>query len=257
MTHARFARIAAPYLAVPLLGTLTLAGGCKEETKIETLFDEGGVWSLIKYDTDGGGQESTLAAERENKFMLKFSPEEKVVQTASCIWPGDSADPEMTAPSNTPCGRANDLLDTEWSCQCFAYAFEEDRMRWVEFTAGDTPPEVTLDPQDMMAGDDAGGGGTGGGTGGDGTGDGGSGGDAGDDDGGGSGGDSGPGTSIIVNAVTGVAFTFFFRPLPLGVFTSNGTSSRFQMQARGNTVFNEVLDDPMRKSCQPCVPLLE
>jgi len=225
--------LAAKCLVSSLVATVLLTTGCKEEdTTVPTLFDEDGVWALTRYDIEGEGTANDLLAHRDASFLLNFNKADKVVQTASCVFPGTDDDEEKLSPGDTPCGFIDD--GTEWQCQCFGYAFEHDEMRWVEFNAGDLPPVVELEAAA-----------TGGGAGGSG-GESGSGGDT-------APADTGEGTLMTVSEVPDVNFTFNFRPLPDGVFDSNGTNSRFVMQARGASTFATVLDDPMRPSCAPCV----
>ena len=224
-----------------------MSSGCKEEEPIPKLFEEDGVWALINFDDEGDGNSIDVTGNRLDigggtaSFMLKFTTAMSVVQTAACVFPGDSSEPEALLPGNTPCGMFDD--NTEWRCRCFGYAFEREEMKWVEFTAGDTPPVVTL--EDTPAGGD-GGMMTSGGSG--------TGGDDDDDDGGESGGGGADGeTFVTVSEVPSVNFTYHFRPLPEGVWGSNGTTSLYRMQARVGSVFDTVDDDPMRQSCTPCI----
>lgn len=242
MMQGKSARTAAKSMVAPLLATLAIAPGCKEEPTVSKLFEEDGVWSLIDYDLAGDGETRPLSDRRSNTFMFKFTTAMSVVQTAACIFPGTAADPDpQTSPVNTPCGMFDD--DTEWECRCFGYAFEEETMKWVEFSAGDTPPVVTLDPAPIGGADDGGSAGSGGG----------SGDDGGDDEGGDGGGGPMGETTINVSEISGLNLTFGFRPLPDGVFSSNGENSRYVMQTRGNNAFATALDDPMRPSCEPCI----
>lgn len=232
--------------AVLAFGMSLVASGCKEEEPIPKLFEEDGVWALINFDAEGDGNAVDVTGNRLDigggtaAFMLKFTEAMKVVQTAACVFPGTSADPDpLLNPGNTPCGMFDD--DTEWECHCYGYAFEREEMKWVEFTAGDTPPMVSLEDS-MPAADGTAMTSSGSGTGGD---------DDDDDDTGGGGVDGE--TIITLSEVPSVNFTYHFRPLPDGVWGSNGTTSLYRMQARVNSAFNTVDDDPMRQSCTPCI----
>lgn len=199
------------------------AGACKEDPPTPKLFDEQGVWSVIVYDLEGTGAQADIDVDtRRDSFLFKFDKSEKVVQTAACI----ETDADTVADSL--CLRTPD--DTHWSCRCFAYDFVEDQQLWREFNAGDIPPEVKLSDADDPAGGETGGTSSGGGGGG--TGD----------------------TLVQVSEIEDVNSTFNFRPLPEGVFGSNGISSRFVMQKRADSLFDKVSMDPDgRPGCEPCV----
>jgi hypothetical protein len=117
-----------------LLALPALLTGCPEEpTK---LFDETGVWAVEKYALDGG-QLNDVPQERKNAFLLNFNPELGVVAAGSC----KSAD-NQTINSAICVSNPNAAF---WECQCFAYTFDDSRMVWQPFMAGEMPPEV-LDP---------------------------------------------------------------------------------------------------------------
>jgi hypothetical protein len=254
MKHAR------TILSALCVASLLAAGGCKEE-ETPTLFDEGGAWSLVRYDLTGQGDLSPINTEvRENAFMLLFNDSRNVVTTAACIDP----DAGTVTPVDSLCRR--EPSNTQWECKCYAYAFEESLMKWVEFSAGTVPPSVSFDGSEP-AGD--GGGGDGGGGGGSGTAGGTADGGGGTADGGGGTADGGGGTAdgggddgstaggahtIQVNEVMDQAGTYTFRSLPAGVFGSNGESSRFIFQTRSPLLFDQVFEDPEgRPSCEPCI----
>lgn len=234
MTHARTI-----HRLLPLLGGLLLASACKEE-ETPKLFDEAGAWTLTDYNLTGEGAPNEVnAMNRKNAFMLNFDVDAGVVQTAACV----DEDMGSTTPANSPC-----LLtptDTEWVCHCFAYAFENDKMKWREFDAGAVPPMVTLDDAGNTpppAADDGGSGDESGG---------GSGGDGGSDDGSAPAGDA----LITVAEVANVSSTYTFLPLPTGIFGSNGTNSRFIFRAHAPSLYNQsVFEDPDgRPTCEPCI----
>jgi hypothetical protein len=233
MTHARTI-----HRLVPLFGGLLLATGCPDDEGTPKLFDESGAWSLISYNLPGDGAPTEVdSMNRKDAFMLEFDPANSVVQTASCIDEGGG----LVTPADSPCNLTPST--TAWSCQCFAYAFENERMKWREFDAGTMPPVVTFD--------DAGG---------DGSpppaDDGGSGGATGDDGGDESGGaPSGGDFNIAVAEVANVSATYTFVPLPTGVFGSNGTNSRFILQRRAPSLFDRAVEaDPDgRATCEPCI----
>ncbi len=204
-------------LALGALG-LVLTGACKEDPPTPKLFAEDGAWSVISYDLEGTGNQLDINdSNRRDAFMLSFDSAEKVVTTAACIEAaGDTV-------ADSPC-----LLnpnDTYWECQCFAYDFVREEMLWREFNAGDIPPTVSL-----SAADDQGAGTTGGG--------------GGDGD-----------TLINVAEIPDVNSTYNFRPLPDGIFGSDGVASRFVFQKRAPSIFDRAYEDPEgRPGCVPCVP---
>lgn len=209
------------FLVLAALGLA--AGGCQDDPPTPKLFQEAGVWSVITYDLEGnGGQADVDVMTRRDSFLLQFDNTARVVTTAACI----ETDADTVADSL--CLINPD--DTHWSCRCFGYAFERDQQLWREFNAGDTPPVVMLTDEGEA-------------------------GDAGTStaDGGGGGGDGD--TIVQVSEIEDVNSTFNFRPLPEGVFGSNGISSRFVMQKRADSQFDKVYEDPNgRPPCTPCVP---
>jgi hypothetical protein len=225
-----------PYVrAIALLGAGLGLTACSDPPPGQ-LFDEDGVWSLVEYDIGNGLDD--LPPARKDAFMMNFDAKQKVVTTAACT----SEQNNSLTPANSPCHLT--ASSTEWQCQCFSYAFQEEIMQWQEFPAGTAmPPKVTFDP-DLV---DSGGGGGGGGSD-DGTGSGGG-------DGGESGGAASEITVITVTEIPERADTYDFRPLPTGVFGGNNVS-HFIFESRAASKFDEVYgDDEGRLAyCEPCVP---
>lgn len=210
------------FLVSGVLASSLALGGCKEDPPTPKLFQEAGAWSVIKYDLDGSGDLKDVDTNnRRDAFMLSFDTAERVVTTASCI------DNDTDTPASSTC-----LLTpgtTRWDCRCYGYDYVDDRMLWREFEPGDLPPDVDLDDIDEP--------------------------EAGDSTGGGGGSDTGDDTVVILSEVMDINSTYNFRPLPMGLFGSNGEDSRFVMQARANSIFDRAYDDPDgRPSCEPCVP---
>lgn len=199
-----------------LVGPLS---GCKEDPPGK-LVDEDGVWSLLRYNTDGETEELNPGTQKDS-FLMKFQADESVVTMAAC---------GMETTDNTPgesvC-RQNPSI-TGWLCQCFSYAYHIDTMQMRPFTAGDPPPEVEfVDP------DEAGGG---------------------DTDGA-----SADSYTVITENQTPVG-TYAFTPLPMGVFGSDGEVDRFDFIRRADTIFdgpdpdmNSPYEDP-EFACTPCIP---
>jgi hypothetical protein len=209
-------------LVLAALGLGLTAGGCKDDPPPPKLFQEAGTWSVVVYDLEGTGIQNDIdVMTRRDSFLLQFDTAEKVVTSAACV----ETDADTVADSL--CLINPD--DTHWSCRCFAYDFVEEQQLWREFNAGDVPPVVKL--SDMDDPNAEGGGTATDGGGGEGTGD----------------------TIVQVSEIMDVNSTYNFRPLPEGVFGSNGTSSRFVMQKRANSLFDKVFDDPEdRAPCTPC-----
>ncbi len=181
-----------------LCALVAATGACKEEGPTK-LFEEKGAWSLDKFDI-GEGIENLDLQEREDQFLLYFDPETEIVAAATCI---DSMGNMEISES---------LCDIqEFTCRCFNYTFEESQMTWIEFTpevkasgAGTwvTPP----DPPDPA-----------------------------DEDGGGP--KPGEPFGITLEAYPESNNTWRYSGLPFGLFSSNGVSSRYVFQVRGETAF--------------------
>ena len=223
-------------LMIGALLAVATTGGCKEDEGPGKLFEEDGTWELVQYDI-GDGLAAVDAQNREEAFMLKFDAGQQVVQTAMC------AENETQTPTTSLCRLLEN--ETQWFCRCFAYAYEGDRMLWQEFQPGETPPMVTFTDDGMSSTPPATSGG---------------GGDT-DTDGGGGGetgaAPSGGGTEITVAPFGMISSTYGFRPLPTGVFGSQGASSNFIFSQKARSKFDQVFEDPDgRPSCTPCIPEL-
>jgi hypothetical protein len=223
------------YAAVPA-ALILFATGCSKDDGPGKLFEEEGVWSLTQYNVDGDGLTNIDNQVRGDAFLMKFTADRKVVQTAMC------GEAETDTPGTSQCKLL--VNETAWFCRCFAYAYQGDEMIWREFAAGETPPDVeyteggNTPPPGSSAGSTA------------------TGGDTDTDGGGGDTGSTGGGadTRIMLGAISGVASTYQFRPLPVSIWGSDGTASSYVMQQKANSIFDAVLDDPDgRPSCQPCI----
>jgi hypothetical protein len=222
------ARITSSHLFAILVATSAISG-CKDDPPGK-LFDEQGAWAVVQYDL-GDGLEDIMVMSRRDAFMVSFDTENSVMTTAAC---GN----EMSSylPSESTCRTSP--TTTNWQCSCYSYAFQEDVMQMTPFDAGSPPPEVDFDP-DLIPGQS---------------------GEAGGMDTSGTGGESGgmpagPLSVIRVSPIPDRADTYDFTPLPSGVFGGNGANNHFIVEARSNTIFGEVYDDPDgRASCEPCVP---
>jgi hypothetical protein len=220
-----------PSHLLAILVVCSAISGCKDDPPGK-LFDEQGAWAVVQYDI-GEGLEDIMTMTRENAFMLSFDTENSVMTTAAC---GD----EMSGflPSDSTCRLS--VSTTSWQCSCYAYAFQEDVMQMTPFDAGSAPPEVEFDP-DLIPGQSGEAGGV-------------------DESGTGTGGESGgmssgPLTVIRISPIPERMDTYDFTPLPSGVFGGNGANHHFIVEARSNTIFGTVYDDPQgRPSCEPCVP---
>lgn len=212
-----------------LIATALSTAACADDPGPGKLFEEDGVWELDTFALSGSGLEQ-IADFRGGEFLMRFDKENGVVQTAMC------ANNERATPTNSEC---EGVSDSQWFCRCFAYDFVEDEMAWLEFEAGATPPEVKvsdLEQGDAAGDDEASDGDT-------------------DTDGAGED-DEAPAGGIHplnVAEIAGSAATFDFTPLPAQVFGSDGTSSKFTFVKKAGSVYDVVLDDPERPSCQPCI----
>lgn len=137
--------------ALSALALLTALGGCKEEDN--RLFDESGVWSMTNYTnwaTDDTSYDGTLFPAplntHENAFMLNFNRDLGIVAAAACGFQGSG-----TTPATSTC-RIGDADDLDWECNCFAYEFDNDVMRWTEFAPGDQVPSVGSGDTDGASG---------------------------------------------------------------------------------------------------------
>ncbi len=216
------------------------------------LFDEEGTWELTQVSLEGSTFNPIDPNTRSQAFLMQFDAKNKVVQTAMC------ADNEREGPTDSLCRLS--VTSTQWFCSCFAYDFVEDQMAWQQFDAGSVPPEVDLgdlpDPS-VPAGSEGGdvsGGAESGGVETDGGGDTDEG-EAGDADGGAE--EPAPGGPIHqlqVSEVTDIADTYDFTTLPEGIFASDGVASKYIMQRKAPSLFDQVFEDPDgRPPCEPCV----
>ncbi|MEM7154171.1 MAG: hypothetical protein AAF799_15090 [Myxococcota bacterium] len=208
------------HLVPGILGLSLVLGACAGDEETPKLFDEEGVWSVIRYDLEGSGDLKDIdTMNRRDAFMLSFDSAERIVTAAACI--GDANE----TPASSSC-----LLtpsETDWDCKCYAYDYVGDQMLWHEFQAGDIPPDVSLaNVDDSAPADDESGGGSG----------------AGEDQ-----------TIVDLSDIEDVASTFNFLPLPDGLFGSNGVSSRYTFQGRAGSVFDPVFNDDIRETCEPCI----
>ncbi len=226
-----------PLIHGALIATALSTAACADDPGPGKLFDEDGVWELDAFALGGSGLEQ-LADLRGGEFLMRFDNENRVVQTAMC------ANNERATPTNSEC---EGVSDSQWYCHCFAYDFVEEEMAWLEFEAGATPPVVKVGDAQQV---DAGGGDeeTAGDTDTDG---------AGEEGGAEEGGDEAPPAGgihpLTVAEIAGAAATIDFTPLPLEVFGSNGTTSKYTFVKKAGSVYDVVLDDPERPSCQPCI----
>lgn len=212
-----------PSLLVLVSSLGLCAGACKEDPPTPKLFQEQGTWSVISYDLDGSGTlRDVEVMTRRDSFMLQFDSAEKVVTAAACV------ESDADDVSNSLC--LINPQDTHWECRCFAYDFVREEQLWREFNAGDIPPTVSLSAADDPPAGDATGTASDGGGGGDGD------------------------TTVNVAEIMDVNSTFNFRPLPDGLFGSDGVVSRFVLQKRADSLFDKVFDDPEgRTPCAPCI----
>ncbi|PRP92891.1 hypothetical protein ENSA5_46570 [Enhygromyxa salina] len=208
-------RVAITVAAVAIaLASLT---SCKEEDT--RLFDEAGVWTLEKYSLEGMPYQD-IDQGRKNRFLLRFKPDDGVVAAAACHEQGTDIDV-----NSSTCVNAG--LST-WSCQCFAYTYEESTMIWQEFAPGEPPPVVGIPSGD---------GGTG-------------------DTGGTMEGDS---HDLSLSSFGDLSATYEFHSLPMGLFNSDGDLAKHVFQIKADTVWTEVdLNDdgvPDLEACsQSCFP---
>ncbi|MCR9165396.1 MAG: hypothetical protein ACE37F_35255 [Nannocystaceae bacterium] len=224
-----------------LVATALSTAACADDPGPGKLFDEDGAWELQSFALEGSGLEQVASA-RGGELLMRFDNENRVVQTAMC------ANNERATPSNTECEGVN---DSQWFCHCFAYDFVEDEMAWLEFEAGATVPVVKVGDAAQA---DAGGADESGDTDTDTDGSGEEGGDEGGADAGG--GDEAPADGIhmlTVAEISGAAATIDFTPLPAEVFGSNGTTSKYTFVKKAGSVYDVVLEDPERPSCEPCI----
>lgn len=110
------------------------ASGCDKD--IPTLFNENGVWVMVKFDFSGDSLDDVDDSTRKQAMMLKFRDDLGIVQSAFC------AESEDQTAQNSTCRWSP--AETEWFCRCYAYAFEGSEMAWREFPAGDARPGVSI-----------------------------------------------------------------------------------------------------------------
>jgi hypothetical protein len=108
---------------------VTAISACNDEPV--PLFDEQGTWSLTKFDIDGKGLTTFDVGSREDKFLLHYDQDAKIVAAAACLDSMGRTDLTTT------------LCDTgKFACRCFNYEFTEKQMVWTEFPPkdGELPP---------------------------------------------------------------------------------------------------------------------
>ncbi|PRQ09635.1 hypothetical protein [Enhygromyxa salina] len=199
-------RVVTTVAAVVVSLATSFSSGCKAEDN--RLFDETGVWTLEKYSLDGTPYED-ITQGRKNRFLLRFMPTAGIeppdlmgglVAAAACHEEGTNVDIKASTCVNAEF--------STWSCQCFAYTFEESKMVWQEYDPGQTPPVVGVPP----AGD-------------------------GTDEGGGEFGDA---IEIEVSAFGSSTSTYEFSSLPTGLFNSDGENARHVFQLKADSVWTDV-----------------
>jgi hypothetical protein len=194
--------------------------GCKDDPPGKVV-EEDGVWSLLRYDSGEGVMQLDQDSQKD-AFLLKFESGPNVVTAAACGM--ETTDNE---PGTSVCKQHPTI--TGWACRCFGYAYEEDRMQWREFMAGDPPPNFAFDESMADGGGDEGTSAAG--------------------SGGGGGGDS-----YITIAQIPNSDKYNFQPLPEGVFGSDGQASRYEMVKRATSQFDNFVYTDEQFACTPCVP---
>ena len=197
--------------AALLAATATLTGCPEEDTR---LFDETGVWALEQYSIEGGPY-TEISQNRKNKFLLRFKPDDGVVAAAACH--------EQNTNVNVNSSNCTNQGLSTWTCQCFAYTYDNDRMVWQEFAPGEPKPPVGSPGSD---GETEGGGGA---------------------------------HELFLAAPKGTTATYEFSPLPADLFNSNGVSSKyiFQIKADGQWTDVDVNEDgvlDLEACSQSCFP---
>lgn len=177
-----------------LLAATAMLTGCPEEDT--RLFDETGVWTLERYSLDGSPFVD-VSQNRKNRFLLRFKPDDGVVAAAACH--------EQNTEVNVNSSNCTNAGLSTWTCQCFAYTYENNRMVWQEFAPGDPVPPVGAPGGD------------------------------GETDGGGGG-----AQELFVAAPEGTASTYEFTSLPAGLFNSDGDLSRHVFQIKADSVWTAV-----------------
>lgn len=207
MSSLRFVATAA-FLAA----TATVIGCQEEDTR---LFDETGVWALEQYSLDGGPYVD-VSQNRKNRFLLRFKPDDGVVAAAACH--------EQNTKVNVNSSNCTNAGLSTWTCQCFAYTYDNDRMVWQEFAPGDPVPSVGSPGAD------------------------------GETDGEGSG-----AHELFLAAPKGTTATYEFATLPPDLFNSDGMVSKYIFQIKADSVWTAtdinkdgVLD--LEACSQSCFP---
>jgi hypothetical protein len=202
MSSARLVATAALLAATAIL----TGSSCKEEDT--RLFDETGVWALEQYSLDGGPY-IEIAQNRKNRFLLRFKPDDGVVAAAACHESGTTV--------NVNSSNCTNAALSEWTCQCFAYVYDNNRMVWQEFMPGEPVPPVSPPA-------------------------------TGETEGGGMG-----GHELFVEAPMGTSYTYEFASLPADLFNSNGDLSKFIFQIKADTIWTAVdIDTDMTPDLEAC-----
>jgi hypothetical protein len=208
--------------AVAALSAMTALLSCADEEKDTRLFEEDGVWLMMQYSLAGAASETIDPNSRENDIMMKFDSSNNTVATASCY----VTDGGVVNDSLGDGGCKTNSSLAEWYCRCFAYTYGSNEMVWLEFDPGTERPEEIIDPDD--------GGGDDGGT---------------DTTGTGGGGGAGVGTKVFVDNVED-SQDKVFGPLPMGLWESDGTSSKYTFRQKADSIWST----PQWGAMSPNVP---
>ncbi|MDC0717169.1 hypothetical protein [Nannocystis bainbridge] len=174
-----------------------LAAGCQEEPL--PLFDEQGTWVLSLFSLEDGDPISDFGSGlRQEKYMIFYDKDAKVVATAAC---SDSMGEQGVKASQC------DLSGEQgYACRCFNYEFDETRMTWTEFVPKGQPKPPEPGEEDIANGAVPP--------------------------------DQGVRIQLEEYSPDTYNDTWRYTPLPFGVFDSNGVTSQYVFQGRSEASFD-------------------
>jgi len=175
-----------------------LAAGCKDEPI--PLFDEEGTWVLSLFALEDGDAIGGFGSSlRQDKYMIFYDKDAKIVATAAC---NDSMGEQGLKQSQCDLSKESG----GYYCRCFNYEFDETLMTWTEFVPEGQPAPPAPTEEDLMNGVTAP--------------------------------DAGVRIQLEEYSPDTYNDTYRYRPLPFGVFDSNGLTSQYIFQSRSGAAFD-------------------
>lgn len=167
----------------------------------QPLFDEDGTWVLILFKLADGDEVGDFgSAARAGKFMINYDAAKQVVAAAMCR---DSAGD--TSVTSSQCDDHTNPGGTYY-CRCFNYEYDLTEMTWTEFVPEGQPAPPEPSDKEKEAGAL----------------------------------ESGNPVRVALEEYPNYSNTYRYTPLPFGLFDSDGVTSQFVFQQRGQMEFEKT-----------------